>query len=351
VRRLTIRIPGRAIGEGAPCFVIAEAGVNHNGSLALARRLVDAAKKAGADAVKFQTFRAEQVVSPHAPKAAYQKRTTGARESQLAMGRKLELPFAAFRRLAAYCRKRGILFLSTPFDHGSIDFLASLRVPLLKVPSGELTNFPLLEHVARTRRPVIMSTGMAEMAEVQAAVRALRRAGNRQLVVLQCVSNYPARPASVNLRAMQTMRQALRVPVGYSDHTLGIEVPLAAVALGACVIEKHLTLDRRLPGPDHKASLEPADFAAMVRGIRAVESALGDGRKRRMPEEEDVARVARRSLVAARSIRAGSRLRKQDVAILRPGTGLPPAMLGRVVGRRVKRSIEAGTLLTRGMLA
>lgn len=350
MKRLAIRITGRTIGDAAPCFVIAEAGVNHNGSLALARRLVDAAKRSGADAIKFQTFHAEQVVAPGAPKAAYQKRTTGARESQLEMGRKLQLPFAAFRKLAAYSRKRGILFLSTPFDHPSIDFLVSLRVPLLKVPSGELTNLPLLEHVARTGKPVIMSTGMADLKEVATAVRLLRRAGNRRLVLLHCVSNYPARAASVNLRAMHAMRAAFGVPVGYSDHTLGIEVALAAVALGACVIEKHLTLDRAMPGPDHKASLEPAEFGRMVRGLRAIEAAFGDGRKRRMPEEEDVARVARRSLVAARDIPAGARLRRHDVAILRPGTGLPPALHARLVGRRAGRKIPAGTLFTREML-
>ena len=347
----TIKIGEREVGAGRPCFVIAEAGVNHNGSLPLARQLVDAAKQAGADAVKFQTFQAERVVSPFAAKAAYQVETTGDAENQLEMVKKLELPPQVFRELHAYCGQRGILFLSTPFDDESADLLDGLGMLAFKVPSGEITNLPFLDHLARKGKPLIVSTGMSDLEEVRAAVETLGRAGNRELVLLHCVSSYPTSLTSVNLRAMQTLRETFSVPVGFSDHTLGTTIPLAAAALGACVIEKHLTLDCSFPGPDHRASLEPAEFTAMVEGIRAVEAALGDGQKRRMPEEENTAEVARRSLVAACAIPAGTVLRTEHIAILRPGTGLPPAMRSQLVGRRLRREVEAGTLFTLEMLA
>lgn len=346
-----IQLGGRQVGGGAPCLLIAEAGVNHNGSLELAHKLVEAAQAAGADAVKFQTFRSEQVISPLAVKAAYQAATTGAAESQLEMVKKLELPFAAFRELAEDCRARRILFLSTPFDYESADALEAQGVPAFKVPSGEITNLPFLEHLAGKGKPLIVSTGMSTLDEVRAAVETLRRAGARELVLLHCVSNYPAQPAGANLRAMLTLRDAFHVPVGFSDHTLGTEVALAAVALGACVIEKHLTLDKSLPGPDHRASLEPEEFAALVRGVRAVEAALGDGVKRPMPEERNVAEVARRSLVAARRLPAGTLLAEADIAILRPGIGLPPALRSQLVGRRLRQDLEAGALFTLEMLA
>jgi N-acetylneuraminate synthase len=346
-----IEIAGRKIGPGQPCFVIAEAGVNHNGSLERAKQLIDAARDAGADAVKFQTFRAEKVVAPSAAKAAYQVETTGSAESQLEMVKKLELPPQVFRELNAYCGQRGILFLSTPFDYESADLLDDLGMPAFKVASGEITNGPFLEHLASKGKPMIVSTGMSELEEVRSAVETLRRAGARELALLHCVSNYPAQPASVNLRAMQTLRDTFAVPVGFSDHTLGTAIPLAAVALGACILEKHLTLDCNLPGPDHRASLEPEGFAAMVQGIRAVKSALGDGRKRRMPEEEDTARVARRSLVAACGLPAGTVLAEQHIAILRPGTGMPPAQRTQLIGRRVLHDIAPGTVLTLEMFA
>ena len=346
-----IAIAGRTIGPGAPCFVIAEAGVNHNGSLEQAKRLIDAAHAADADAVKFQTFRSEKVVSPAAAKAKYQVETTGESGPQLEMIRRLELPPEAFRELAAYCRGRGILFLSTPFDAESADLLDEVGVPAFKVASGEITNWPFLEHIARKGKPMIVSTGMSEMDEIKSAVEVVRRAGNSQLALLHCVSCYPAAPESVNLRAIQTMAEQFQVPVGFSDHTLGTEIALAAVALGACVLEKHLTLDRNLPGPDHRASLEPDDFTALVRGIRQVESALGDGRKRRMPEEEDTARAGRRSLVATCALPAGTVLEEKHIAILRPGTGLPPAQRAQLIGRRTLRDIEPGAVLTLEMFA
>lgn len=346
----SIAIAGREVGPGQPCFVIAEAGVNHNGDVGQARRLIDVAAEAGADAVKFQTFRSEQVVSAAAPKAAYQRATTDAGESQLEMVRRLELPFEAFRELRIYAREAGILFLSTPFDRESADFLASMEVPAFKVPSGEITNFPFLEHIARKGKPMIVSTGMSDLEEVRAAVEAVRAAGNTELALLHCVSNYPAQPGSTNLRAMETMRAKLGLPVGLSDHTLGLEVALAAVALGACILEKHFTLDRDLPGPDHKASLAPAELKALVAGIRTVESALGDGIKQPAEEERDTRTVARRSLVAARDLPAGSVLTEDAIAILRPGTGLPPAARASVLGRRVRVAVAAGTPLTADLL-
>jgi len=347
----TVRFGRHAIGDGAPCFVIAEAGVNHNGDLGLAKKLVDAAAAAGADAVKFQTFTADRLAAPSAPKAAYQRATTGAAESQLDMLRRLELSHAAHRELLAHCERQGILFMSSAFDEESADFLADdLGVALFKVPSGELTNLPFLAHLARTRRPLVVSTGMATLDEVDAAVRTITTAGTRDLVLLHCVSNYPAAPADVNLRAMATMAAAFGVPVGYSDHTLGLEVALASVALGARALEKHFTLDRTLPGPDHRASLEPDDLAALVRGVRAVEASLGHGRKEPAASEADTAAAARKSVVAARDIPAGTRLTTDAITLRRPGTGLPPSMAPAVVGRTAARDIPAGTLIAREML-
>jgi len=345
-----VRLKDRAIGPGQPVFVIAEAGVNHNGDLAMARRLVDAAVEAGADAVKFQAFKAEDVVSVGAAKAEYQVATSGGGESQLDMVRKLELSGAAFRELQAYCTQRGILFLATPFDFGSADLLADMNVPLFKISSGEVTNLPFLEYVARKGKPLIVSTGMCFLGEVDEAVRLLQGAGCEDLVLLHCTSNYPTRPEDVNLRAMQTLGAAFGFPVGYSDHTIGIAVPQAAVALGACVIEKHFTLDRTLPGPDHPASLEPHELTAMVRGIRVVEAALGDPIKRRVASEDAVAQVARRSLVASRDLPAGTVLTRDLIAIKRPGTGLQPELLGHLVGRKLRVPVAFDQLFELGFL-
>ena len=270
----SIQIGARVIGPDRPCFVIAEAGVNHDGGLEKAVRLVEVAVEAGADAVKFQTFKAERLVTASAAKADYQVRATGSSEPQAQMLRRLELADDDHRELMRQCDRHGILFLSTPFDEGSVDLLANLGVQAFKVASGDVTNFPLLIHIASKGRPVILSTGMSSLGEVEAAVRTLEHAGTRELALLHCVSNYPAEPGDANLRAMETMARAFRVPVGYSDHTLGIEVTLAAVALGACVVEKHFTLDRTLPGPDHHMSLEPDELATLIRGIRTVDAYL-----------------------------------------------------------------------------
>jgi N-acetylneuraminate synthase/N,N'-diacetyllegionaminate synthase len=335
----------RRVGAGTPVFVIAEAGVNHDGDADRARRLVDVAADAGADAVKFQTFRADRVASATAPKAGYQLRATPAEESQQAMLRRLELSREAHEALKRRCDERRILFLSTPFDEDSVDFLDALGVPAFKIASGELTNVPLLTRVARAGKPIVLSTGMAFLGEVDEAVRTLRAAGNRALILLHCVSDYPADPADANLRAMATMASAFDVPVGYSDHTTGLETALAAVALGACVIEKHFTLDRSLPGPDHRASLDPAGLRRLVDGIRTVERALGDGRK--VPASAEMAhrQGVRRSVAARVALAPGTVLTEALLESLRPGTGIAPADLPRLVGRTVRRPVGRGELL------
>jgi N,N'-diacetyllegionaminate synthase len=341
-----IKIAGRIIGHGCPCFVTAEAGVNHNGNLDMAFQLVDVAVNARADAVKFQTFTADRIVTHDAPKAAYQKETTGRDETQLQMLKKLELSPEDHKRLQVYCDKRGIVFLSTPFDEKSADFLEELDIPAFKISSGEITNLPFLKHVAKKGRPLIVSTGMSSLEEVRSAVAVIQKTGNRDLILLHCVSAYPADPADANLRAMQSMAAALGVPVGYSDHTLGIEVALAAVALGACVIEKHFTLDRTLPGPDHCASLEPYELIALLKGIRIVEAALGHGRKEPATSEADTAAVARKSIVTACDIPAGTKITRELVVMKSPGTGLPSSMLGKVIGRIADKDIPADTILS-----
>ncbi|HUQ68228.1 MAG TPA: N-acetylneuraminate synthase [Planctomycetaceae bacterium] len=341
-----ISIGDRIVGPGHPCFVIAEAGVNHNGSLDLALQLVDVAAETGADAVKFQTFKAEKLTTAAAKQADYQSRNLGKTESQLAMLKRLELSADDHHRIIARCAARGILFMSTPFDEDSADFLDDLDMPVIKIPSGEVTNLPFLRHLAAKRRPMILSTGMSALGEVETAVETLQDAGNSQIVLLQCISNYPADPKDVNLRAMHTMATAFGHPVGYSDHTLGIEVSLASVALGACVVEKHFTLDRNMPGPDHLASAEPDEIRQLVQGIRKVEAALGTGRKVAAASEASTAAVARRSIVAARPIIAGSTITRDDLMARRPGTGLSPAMMGQIVGLTAREDIPAGELIS-----
>ncbi len=346
----TISIAGQPVGPGEPCFVIAEAGVNHNGQIEIAHRLIDAAVDAGADAVKFQTFSADRLVTVDAPKAGYQVETTGGDESQYAMLKRLELGPEMHRQLMNHCWDRGILFMSTPFDEQSADLLYNFDVAVFKLPSGEIPNLPFLAYVARFGKPLIVSTGMSTLDEVRTAVQTIRRAGNKQIALLHCVSSYPTAPEDVNLRAMQTMRAAFDLPVGFSDHTPGIEIPLAAAALGACIVEKHFTLDRSQPGPDHRASLEPYELAAMVVGIRKVEAALGDGVKEPRPGELEVAAVVRKSLVAACDIEAGTALTAEMIAIKRPGTGLAPALRDSLVGKTTVVAIPQGTLISREMV-
>jgi len=339
------KIGERRIGPGFPCFVIAEAGINHNGDLDMARRLIDVAAEAGADAVKFQTFKAELVISADAPKAAYQLENTDPGETQLQMARNCQLAFEDFRGLQRHCRERGIVFLSTPFDHDSLDFLVEAGVPALKIASGEVTNFPLLRRAAASGKPAILSTGMSTLAEVEAAVAELRAGGCGELAVLHCVSNYPADPADANLRAMLSMGAALGVPVGYSDHTPGLPVALASVALGAAILEKHFTLDTGLPGPDHVASLDPAQLRQLVEGVRCVEAALGSGVKSPSSAELDTRAVARRSLFLTRDVAAGAAVEPDALVALRPAGGISPHELARVSGRKAARGLKAGRML------
>ncbi|MBI2350899.1 MAG: N-acetylneuraminate synthase [Deltaproteobacteria bacterium] len=340
-----VKIGDRYVGDEAPVFIIAEAGVNHNGDVQLAKRLVDVAVDAGVDAVKFQTFNAERVVSATAPKAEYQLQTTNRAESQLDMLRSLELSPDAHYEIQAYCRERNILFISTACDRESVDLLGQLEVPVFKIASAEIPNWPLLEYVARKGKPIILSTGMSYLSEVDEAVRVIRNGGCDQLILLHCVSNYPADLADVNLRAMHTMATVFKVPVGYSDHTPGIEVPLAAVAMGACVIEKHLTLDKDLPGPDHRASLEPGELAAMVSGIRAVELALGQGTKAPAPCESGNRSIMRRSLAAAFDLPKGTIIEANMLEALRPAGCISPNLLEHIVGRTLQRAVRSGELI------
>jgi sialic acid synthase SpsE/CMP-N-acetylneuraminic acid synthetase len=334
----------RQIGR-RPVFVIAEAGVNHNGDPELAGRLVDAAAAVGADAVKFQTFDPDALAASGAPTAAYQRRAGVAATDQREMLARLALPTEAWADLAARAQSRGLVFLSTPFDEGSADLLADLGVPAFKVGSGELTNTPFIARLALRGRPLLISTGMADMIEVAAAVDAVRAVADVPVALFHCVSAYPAEPADANLHAIETMRRAFACPVGWSDHTAGTKLALAAVALGATLVEKHLTLDRGMAGPDHRASLEPDAFRSMLTGIRAVEAALGSGEKVPAESELDVARVARRSLHWHASYPIGHVVRPADFDARRPGTGLSPARAEMLVGSRTARVVEAGRLV------
>ena len=327
-------------------FVIAEAGVNHNGDAALALKLCDAAKSAGADAVKFQTFRAEDLVVRGAPTAEYQARQTGDQD-QFLMLQRLELSQAQHLQIKAHCDAIGIEFFSTPFSVNAVDMLVTLGVKRLKLSSGELTHRALVEHAAATQLPLLISTGMGTMDEIHEALLWAKHARGhlRDIVVLHCTSAYPAPDETLNLKAMQSMAVDLHVSIGYSDHSLGIEAALAATALGAAVIEKHLTLDRQLPGPDHSASLEPQEFSRMVQGIRRVSAMLGSGVKAPLPEELDTARVARRSVVAALDIAAGEVLTADKLICRRPATGIAPRDLPRVIGQFACVAIAAGCVL------
>lgn len=328
-------------------LIIAEAGVNHNGDLTFARQLIDVAADAGADMVKFQTFRADGIVTPAAAKAVYQAQATDPAESQHAMLRKLELTREMHEALIDHCQSRRIRFFSTAFDEESVDLLADLGLDCFKIPSGEITNLPYLRHVGRYRRSVILSTGMALLSEIETALEVLERAGTprERITVLHCTTEYPAPMIQVNLRAMLTIRDAFGVAVGYSDHSRGIEVAIAAVALGATVIEKHFTLDRRLPGPDHQASLEPGELKAMVAAIRNIEAALGDGIKRPSEGEARQLPIVRKSLVARCAIRAGDTFSEANLAVKRPGVGLSPMRWDDVLGRTARRDFAANELI------
>lgn len=326
-------------------FIIAEAGVNHNGDMELAKKLIDAAVEAGADAVKFQTFKAEKLVTKTAEKAEYQIKNTKDAGSQYEMLKKLELSYEDHVELYRYCLEKNIVFLSTPFDVESVDLLEKLGVKMYKVSSGDLTNKPLLQYVAGKGKPVILSTGMATLGEVEEAIRWIQQVGNHSILLLHCTTDYPTDYADVNLRAMETMGQAFQLPVGYSDHTLGIEVPIAAVVLGACMIEKHFTLDKNMDGPDHRASLNPEELKNMVASVRNIERALGDGVKRCMPKEENAKRIARKSIVMIKDVVKGQEITKDVMAIKRPGEGIEPKYADEIIGYRAAQDIKADTPL------
>jgi len=323
-------------------FIIAEAGVNHNGDKKLAYKLIDAAKEAGVDAIKFQTFKTEKILTKNVDMANYQKNNTGKFESQFEMIKKLELSYKDFKDLKAYCDEIGILFLSTPDEEESLNFLCDeLNISYIKVGSGEINNFPFLKMIAKKNKPIIMSTGMATLSEVEKALNVIYEVNkNAEIYLLHCTTNYPTPFEEVNLRAMLTLKEAFKLPVGYSDHTLGIEIPIAAVAMGAQIIEKHFTLDKNLPGPDHKASLEPNELKEMVRAIRNVEKALGDGIKKPNKSEMEIMKVVRKKLVAARDIEKGEIITENDIMVKRANEGLSPEYYEIIIGKRLLKSIK-----------
>jgi len=328
-------------------LIIAEAGVNHNGDINMAKRLIDIAANSGADLVKFQTFSADRLVTHGAAKADYQILATDNTESQHDMLRKLELTESMHNELIAHCASQNIGFFSTGFDVESINLLVGLGQELFKIPSGEITNLPYLRHIGKLNKTVIISTGMSNMDEIEAAINVLEESGTHRskITVLHCTTAYPVPMSDVNLRAMQSIRTKLNVAVGYSDHTLGIEIPIAAVALGATIIEKHFTTDRSLPGPDHKASLEPTELLAMINGIRNIEKALGDGVKRLMPSEITNLSIARKSIVASLPIKAGALFTEHNLTAKRPGTGISPMQWGKLMGRTASRDYLGDELI------
>lgn len=335
---LKVRIGDRMIGQREPVFIVAEAGVNHNGKVGLAEKLVDVAKVSGADAVKFQTFRVCKVVTKYAEKADYQKQT-GAKESQYEMLKKLELASEDIKKLFDYAKRTKITFLSSAFDEESVDLLDHLGVSAFKVASGEITNFPLLRYIAEKKKPIILSTGMSTYEEIDEALSTLRKSGAEEIVLLHCVTSYPARIEDANLRNIETLRNKFKLPVGFSDHTLSIAVPVAAAALGAVLIEKHFTLDKNLPGPDHKASLEPGQLKEMIAAVRETEKALGTGKRKLTKDEEKIKNLVRRSVVARVNIPRGEVITESMLDTKRPGNGIDPRNMDLIIGRMAKRKI------------
>lgn len=326
-------------------FIIAEAGVNHNGSIEIAKKLVDAAVAAGADAVKFQTFKAEKLVCKNVQKAEYQMETTDKAESQFDMLKKLELTVDMHKQLISYCNQKGIMFLSTPFDIDSLEFLVQCGVDIIKIPSGEITNYPYLRAVGRTGKKVIISSGMSTLDEVRDAVKVLKDNGSKEIIVLHCNTEYPTPYADVNLKAMLTLRDELKIDVGYSDHTKGIEVPIAAAALGAMVIEKHFTLDKEMEGPDHKASLEPNELQEMVKAIRNIEIALGNGKKSPSESEKKNVGIVRKSIVARCNIIKGEKFTENNLTTKRPGAGISPMAWNDIIGKKAERDFKEDELI------
>ncbi len=338
-----IKIADKWIGTDYPCFIIAEAGINHNGDIFIAHQLIDAAVKTGADAIKFQSFVTDEVVTNEAPKAEYQVKTTGKAGSQYEMLKALELTACQQRELKDHCERAGIMYLCTPYDRISVDMLDAMDIAAFKIASTDATNIPFLRYVAKKGRPVLLSTGMSTLSEVELAINTLNENGlNGKIILLQCTSEYPSPINEANLKVVQTMQKAFACPVGFSDHTISIGVSPWAVILGACIIEKHFTLDRTMDGPDHRASLEPDEFKSLVQTVRNVESALGDGIKRLMPSEISNKKLMQKSLVAARTINAGEILCYEDLTCKRPANGLSPSCIDILVGKRVVKEIREG---------
>lgn len=326
-------------------FIIAEAGVNHNGDINLAKKLIDAASDAKVDAIKFQTFKTEKVISINAKKAEYQKNNTENNESQYEMIKKLELDSEEHKELIKYCKEKNILFLSTPFDNESIDLLNELGMNIFKIPSGEVNNLLYLEKVGKMKKKVIMSTGMATLGEIEEAIFILRENGTYDISILHCNTEYPTPMEDVNLKAMQTIKDAFKVNVGYSDHTIGIEIPIAAVAMGASIIEKHITLDKNMKGPDHKSSLEPDELKEMVKSIRNIEKALGDGIKKVSESERKNKNISRKSIVANRNIEKGEVFTEENIAIKRPGNGISPMKWYEIIGTTARKNYNKDDLI------
>nr|WP_027624881.1 N-acetylneuraminate synthase [Clostridium lundense] len=326
-------------------FIIAEAGVNHNGDINIAKQLVDKAVEAGVDAIKFQTFKTESLVVKNAPKAEYQKETTGS-GNQYDMLKKLELSYEKHIILKKYCEEKGLMFISTPFDFESVDLLEKLDIPLYKISSGDLTNIPLLKYISKLNKPIILSTGMGNLGEVEIAVNVIKESGNENITLLHCTSNYPTDYEDVNLNAMITLKNAFKLPIGYSDHTVGIEIPIAAVTMGAKVIEKHFTLDKKMEGPDHRASLDPQELKHMVAGIRNIEKAFGDGIKKCNSNEKNTRKVARKSIVASKFIKLGDELSYNNITFKRPGVGLSPIYVDEIIGKKALNNIEEDSFIT-----
>jgi N-acetylneuraminate synthase len=343
-----ITIGNRVVGEDEPCFIIAEAWSNHNRDFAQALKLIDVAKEAGADAVKFQTYSAETLYSKKTPKMNYLKKKglSGEQESVWDLLKRIEIPREWHKDLAQYCREKEIIFLSTPFDLKAVDELDEVGIPVFKIASFEITHLPLLRYTARKMKPIILSTGMADLSDIERALDVVYTEGNYEVILLHCAINYPPSYKDIHLRAMETMRQAFQLPVGFSDHTMEITVDIAAVALGACIIEKHYTLDRRLSGPDHPFALEPNELKQMVRAIRNTEDALGLPIKKHTEAEEEMYRLGRRSLVAACKIPKGTCLTEGMIAVKRPGYGIPAHLMEIVIGRVAKVDIEEDDILT-----
>jgi N,N'-diacetyllegionaminate synthase len=342
-----VKVGDKIIGENHPVFIIAEAGVNHNGSIEIAKLMVDAAAGAKVDAIKFQTFKAEKIITSTAPKAEYQKVTTDTNESQFEMIKKLELNMEAHKELINHCNRRGILFLSSPFDLESIELLCKLELEIFKIPSGEITNLPYLRKIGCSKKKIILSTGMATLDEVKEALNILIQSGSSKedITVLHCNTEYPTPFKDVNLKAMLTLKKELNVNIGYSDHTVGIEVPIAVAALGATIIEKHFTLDRNMEGPDHKASLEPSELKAMIDAIRNIEISMGDGVKRPSESEFKNISFSRKSIVAARNIKKGELLNEHNITVKRSGNGISPMRWDEVVGRKAARNFKIDELV------